>query len=132
MYNNFMREPSFLLYGHPTKSDMDFFLSETISMSLDSLSSSSSTRSDAQSAPPELADLFNRICQKSEELLRLRNKEFPPEWSMADLIRAVMGEDSLQMAGLLKNTFYDVILRGETRWLFEDLCNFLDLINYAI
>lgn len=51
---------------------------------------------------------------------------------MADLIRAVMGNDALQIPGHLRDTYYDVILRGATSWLFEDLSNFLDLINYAL
>lgn len=51
---------------------------------------------------------------------------------MADLIRAVMGNEAVQIPGYLQDTYYDVILRGPTSWLFEELCNFLDLINYTL
>lgn len=88
--------------------------------------------SDAQSAPPELDRLFYYICEKSAELLRLRSTELPPEWNMADLIHTLIGDDALQIPDLLKDYYYDLILRGESSWLFEDLCNFLDLINYAL
>lgn len=97
-------------------------------------SSLSSTRSDsdAQSAPPELDQLFDHICEKSAELLRLKNTELPPGWNIPDLIRALLGNETLQMPGYLQDTYYDVLLRGETSWLFEDISNFIDLIHYAL
>ena len=51
---------------------------------------------------------------------------------MADLIRTVMGNDALQIPGNLQDTYYDVILRGDTSWLFESIVNFIDLIHYAL
>ena len=84
---------SLLLFGNPTSSDVQFMLSYTRNMSFDSLSSTSSTlsstRSDAQSAPPELERVFNKICEKCEDLVLLSNRQVPPEWTMPDLVRAV-------------------------------------------
>ncbi|MCD7454055.1 hypothetical protein HAX54_023372, partial [Datura stramonium] len=73
--------------------------------------SSYSTRSDTQSAPPELSQLFDGICSNSVELLRLRGRELPEKWNIEDLIQAVMGEEALQIPGHLQDTYYDVLLR---------------------
>lgn len=122
-----------VLYGNPTPSDIQFMHSPPFSFpSTSSASPLSSTMSDAQSAPPELELLFKGICAKSAELLRLRNTELPPEWNISDLIRAVMGNEAIQMPGHIKETYYDVILREGTSFLFEEICSFIDLINYAI
>lgn len=51
---------------------------------------------------------------------------------MPDLIRAVMGDEAVPFPGHLRDTYYDVFLRGEHSWLFEDLSNLIDLINYAL
>lgn len=65
--------------------------------------------SDAESAPPELDSLFVEIETKCEELVLLSNRQLPPEWNMADLIRTVMGNDALHRTS--QRTYYDVILR---------------------
>lgn len=51
---------------------------------------------------------------------------------MADLIRAVMGNEGIQIQGNLQDTYSDVLLRETTSWLFEHLGNFIDLIHYAL
>ena len=130
-----MNNHSMVLYGDPTPSDLLFMQSSPISFpstSASSTLSSNSTRSDAQSAPPELDLLFPKICDKCEELVLLSNRQVPPEWNMADLIRAVMGNEAIQIPGNLQDTYYDVLLRGATSWLFEGLGNFIDLIHYAL
>lgn len=121
-----MGKNAFLL----TPSDLNFMQSSTSSFL--SISSSSSTRSDAQSAPPELTQLFDGICKKSAELLRLRGRELPPEWNIADLIQAVMGDEALRIPGHLQDTYYDVLLRGCSSWLLEDLSNLLDLTHNVL
>lgn len=53
-----------VLYGNPTPSDFDFMIEdENLSFS----SSTSSTRSDAQSAPPECERIFDKICDEYAE-----------------------------------------------------------------
>jgi len=127
-----MNNHSFELYGAPTPSDLHFMQSSTSSFpSASSTSTLSSTRSDAQSAPPELEQVFDRICQNSAELLRVKGREFPPEWNIGDLVRAIMGDEALRIPGHLQYTYYDVLLRGDSSWLLDDLCNFMDLINYV-
>ena len=127
MNNNY-----FELYGAPTPSDLHFMESATSSFpSASSTSTLSSTSSDAQSAPPELEQVFDGICQKSAELLRVRGREFPPEWNIGDLVQAIMGDDAFRIPGHLQDTYYDVLLRGDSSWLLEDLCNLLDWIHYV-
>ena len=125
---------SLLLFGNPTSSDVQFMLSDTRDMSFDSLSStsstSSSTRSDAQSAPPELERVFNKICEKCEDLVLLSNRQVPPEWTMPDLVRAVISDDRIDSPGFLTSYYYDLMLHGQNAWLCEQILNFLDLINY--
>lgn len=120
------------LYGNTTFSDLLFMEPTSSFPSTTSADIMSATMSDAESAPPELNELFSAIEKKCEELVLLSNRQVPPEWNMADLIRTVMGNDALQIPGHLQDTYYDVFLRGATSWLFEDLGNFFDLINYAL
>jgi len=125
---------SLLLFGNPTSSDVQFMLSDTRNMSFDSLSSTSSTSStgsDAQSAPPELERVLDQICSKCEEQILLSNRQVPPEWTMPDLVRAVISDDRIDSPGFLTNDYYDVMLHGPNAWLCEDLFHFLDLINYV-
>lgn len=123
-----------VIYGNPTSSDLQFMDSASFSFPSSKSSSStlSSTVSDAESAP-ELDLLFPSICEKCEKLVRLSNKSVPPEWNMPDLLRSVMGNANLkQIPGHLQDTYYDILLRGSTSWIFQDLCNFIDLINYDL
>ena len=114
-----------------------YFLCSPISFpstSASSTRSSNSTRSDAESAPPELDLLFNKICDKCEELVLLSNRQVPTEWNMADLIRAVMGKETtlFKYQAIYKIPIMMFFYGGATSWLFEDLGNFIDLIHYAL
>ncbi|RDY14283.1 hypothetical protein CR513_00700, partial [Mucuna pruriens] len=119
---------SLLLFGNPTSSDVKFMLSDTRNITSSTLSS---TRSDAQSAPPELERVFNQICDKCEDLVLLSNRQVPPEWTMPDLVRAVISDDRIDSPGFLTNDYYDVMLHGQNAWLCEQIFHFLDLINYV-
>jgi len=72
-----MNEQAVVLYGHPTYSDVQFMLSDRRNMSLDSLSSTSSTRSDAESAPPEKDLLFNKICAEYSRCVHETGRVLP-------------------------------------------------------
>ena len=123
-------EKQIVVYGNPTPSDLRFMHSDPFSFPSKSSSSTlSSTRSDAESAPPELDRLFHEICEESVELVS--NTQLPSEWSIPDLIHAVMGNEVLQMPGYLQDTYHYIILRGSTSLLFEELFHFINLINYA-
>lgn len=117
-----------VLYGHPTSSDINFFLNEE-SISLYSLSSTSSTRSDAESAPPEFEQLFTKICAEYTRGVVKEGKQIPPQWDMPDLIRTVIADDDIP--GFLTDAYYDVMLCGPHSWLFQDVIKLIDLINYA-
>ncbi|KAL5100315.1 hypothetical protein RYX36_004642 [Vicia faba] len=69
------------LYGNTTSSDLKFMLSET-EMYLDSLSSTSSTRSDAGSAPTDPVEILDRISTESSKWVDLSGRQLPPEWSL--------------------------------------------------
>jgi len=126
-----MNGNSLVLYGRPTSSDLKFMLSDSNSMSLDSLSSSSSTGSDAQSAPPELKRVFDRICDEYAECVLKAGKQLPPEWTMPDLVRTVVGEEPTSIPGFLTHSYYDLMLHGSNSWLCQELFEFIDLINYV-
>lgn len=100
------------LFGNTTLSDLKFMETSSFFPSTKGPAIISSTMSDAESAPPELDQLFYEIEKKCEELVRFSNRQVPPEWNMADLIRTVMGNDALQIRGHLKDTYYDIFLRG--------------------
>lgn len=126
-----MNNQTLVVYGHPTSSDMHFLLEEENSTTL--YSSTSSTRSDAESAPPNSEELFNKICAECTRLLDKEGKQIPPQWEMPDLIRTVIGdhEGMVVIPGYLTDTYYDVMLCGAHSWLFQDVFHFLDLVNYA-
>lgn len=124
---NIMNGQSLVLYGHPTSSDVEFMLSKK--MSFESLSSTSSTRSDAESAPPELEKLFDSLCQLYEEWVVKSGKQFTPQWTMPDLLRFVIGDEAAQNPSLLTDYYYDVVMHGPRSWVCEELMALLDLIN---
>jgi len=118
-----------VLYGNPTPSDLDFMIEdENPSFS----SSTSSTRSDAQSAPPECERIFDRISDECAECAVRADKQLPPEWNMPDLVRTVIGDDeAIHMPSFLTNSYYDVMLHGSNSWLCQEVFQFMDLINYV-
>lgn len=40
---------------------------------------------------------------------------------MEDKVQSLVGPDGLSMPFYLQDTYYDVILRGENSWLFEEI-----------
>jgi len=103
-----MKKTNLVLYGNPTPSDLLFFESSSLTSS-----TLSSTRSDAQSAPPELERVFDRICDECAEWMVRAGKQLPPEWSMPDLVRTVIGDEAIHIPGFLKYSYYDVMLHGQ-------------------
>ncbi|EYU38387.1 hypothetical protein MIMGU_mgv1a025132mg [Erythranthe guttata] len=69
----------------------------------------SSTRSDAQSAPPDLEEVFERICDEYSRCVHEAGRQLPPQWTMPDLVRMVLGDEALQH-GFLTDAYYDVML----------------------
>lgn len=120
------QQKDIVLYGHPTSGDVQFMLSSE-SMSLDSLSSTSSTRSDAESAPPDFEGILDRISKEYTEWVGRSGRQLPPEWTMPDLVRAVIADERIEIPGFLRDDYYDVMLHGR---LCQEIFEFLDLINY--
>ena len=122
------------LYGNPTLSELDFLIemeTDLLSLPSSATSTSSSTKSDAQSAPPDLDSLFNKVCDEYSRCVHEAGKVLPTEWTMPDLVEAVIGEEAIQIPGYLTDAYYDVMLCGPSSWICEELLNFLDLINYV-
>lgn len=127
-----MNQRYLVLYGHTTPSDLDLLESSPPSFpSTSTASTLSSTGSDAQSAPPELERVFDKICNEYAECMVKAGKQLPPQWDMPDLVRAVIGEEAVTTPGFLKNLYYDIMLHGANSWLCQDILNFIDLINYT-
>ncbi|KAL5096651.1 hypothetical protein RYX36_000978 [Vicia faba] len=89
----------------------------------------SSTRSDAQSAPPELERVFDRICDEYAEWVVRAGKQLPPEWSMSGLVWTVIGDEATHIPGFIKDSYVDVMLYGQNSWLCNEVFQFLDLIT---
>lgn len=126
-----MNSTELILYGDPTLSDMDFLMdTDLTSFPSSGTSTSFSTASDAQSAPPDFDQLFNRICDEYSSCVHEAGRVLPPEWTMPDLVRTMLGDEAIQH-GFLTDAYYDVMLCGIRSWGCEELLNLLDLINYV-
>jgi hypothetical protein len=121
-----MNDLGLIIYGDITSSDRRFFQESKTNMSF---LSGSSTRSDAESAPPEASDLFLRISAECTRLVEREGKQIPSQWDMSDLLRTLIGNDNIP--GFLSHTYYDVMLLGPNSWLFLDIINWIDLVNYV-
>ncbi|TXG46236.1 hypothetical protein EZV62_028267 [Acer yangbiense] len=84
-----------------------------------------SSKSDAQSAPPECERIFDRISDECAECAVRADKQLPPEWNMPDLVRTVIGDDeAIHMPSFLTNSYYDVIAAELTTLLESRITNF--------
>lgn len=95
-----------IVYGNATRSDMDFLMDTSFPSS--STSTNSETASDAQSAPPDLDQLFSNLCNEYTRCVHETGRVLPPEWTMPDLVRAVLGDEAIQH-GFLTDAYYDVM-----------------------
>jgi hypothetical protein len=123
-----MMNPSLILYGHATYSDIQF---------MDSSSSNYSTTYSAgfvaESASPDYTDLFNKITTECLRLVGLTGREIPPQWDMPDLLRTVvLGDEDMEVIHpFLTDTYYDLLLHGSNSWVILDILSIVDLVNYA-
>jgi len=90
----------------------------------------SSTASDAQSASPDLEQLFDNVCNEYSRCVHETGRVLPPEWTMPELVRTMLGDEAIQR-DFLTDAYYDVMLCGIHSWGCEELLNLLDLINYV-
>jgi hypothetical protein len=118
------------VYSVATTADLNFMMNSG-DTGLPSLSSTgSSTRSDAQSASPDLDLLWDQLCGEYHRCVHEAGRVLPPEWTMPDLVRAIFGDQAIEQ-GFLTDAYYDVMLCGTHSWGCEELLNFLDLIHYV-
>ena len=103
-----MKKNSFILYGNPMYSNFDFMINDNNSLYFSS--STSSTRLDAQSAPPECEWIFDRLCDEYIEWVVRADKQLPLKWNMLDLVRTVIGDEVIHMPSFLTYSCYDVML----------------------
>lgn len=126
-------EQNIVVFGNTTPSDLDFMHSNN-SFSFPTTSSANSigsTCSDAQSAPPVFSELLKSLSVEYTHLLPKVGRQIPPQWDMPDLVRAVVSNDRLTL-DLLKDAYYDVIICGTRSWIFEEVVDYIDLVNYAL
>ncbi|KAF3678534.1 hypothetical protein FXO37_04329 [Capsicum annuum] len=95
-----------------------------------SISTSSSTAPDAQSAPPDFEKFFSKVCDKYTRCVHEVGRVLPPEWTMPKLVRTVLGDDAIHH-GFLTDAYYNVMLCGTHSWGCKEMQKFLDLINYV-
>jgi hypothetical protein len=121
-----------VLYGDTSLLDIRFIMgTDSTSFPYSAASTSSSTSSDAQSAPPDLDQLFREVCGEYTKCIHEAGRVLPPEWTMPELVRTVLGDEAIQH-GFLTGAYYDVMLCGPRSWGCEELLKFLDLINYVL
>lgn len=98
-----------ILYGQPSPSELSFMLSQETDMDFLGSEDSSldSTQSDAQSAPP-FPEILESISHTLNQLVNETERQLPPEWSMANLVRAVNADD---LSSLVRD-FYDLQSKG--------------------
>ncbi|KAK7298958.1 hypothetical protein VNO77_46281 [Canavalia gladiata] len=113
--------------------DHTFSCKHSTGWKVNSFSSSSGpdpSMSDAQSAPPELERVFERICDEYAEWVVIADKQLPPEWNMPDLVRTVIGDEAIHIPGFLTDWIHIMIdgysfkssgstIRSSTRWKFS-------------
>lgn len=116
------------LYGNTTLSDINFMMETDLPAS--ATSTISSTASDAQSASPDLEQLFDNVCNEYSRCVHETGRVLPPEWTMPELVRTMLGDEAIQR-DFLTDAYYDVMLCGIHSWGCEELLNLLDLINYV-
>lgn len=123
-----------ILYGEQTPSDLfyDFDQDPTNQAALPSPEPSThfEIASEAESAPPDVSQLFDTLCAEYAKCVDAAGKVLPPEWTMPDLVRSMLGDQASQHA-FLTETYYDLMLCGTRSWGCEELLNLLDLINYV-
>lgn len=49
----------------------------------------------------------------------IAGKQLPPEWSMPDLVRTVLGDEVVQDPSYLADVFSDLSLHGLQSWYWE-------------
>ncbi|PHT97119.1 Photosystem I chlorophyll a apoprotein A1 [Capsicum chinense] len=81
-------------------------------------------------APPDFEKFFSKVCDEYTKCVHEAGRVLPPEWTMPELVRKLLGDDAIHH-GFLTDAYYNVMLCGTRSWGCEELLKFLDLINYV-
>lgn len=111
-----------VLYGNPTPSDLDFLMDED---SLSFSSSTSSTRSDAQSAPQDLSKLIYRLFQERIEKI---GADLPSNWSPEEFTRLVIGEEEVLDPSYLSDVYSNLLECGFHSCYWEQAFEYITLL----
>jgi len=57
-----------------------------------------SITSTAQSAPSDIGGLFSGVCEHYREWMHISGRQLPPQWSIPDFVRTVLGNEAVQSA----------------------------------
>ena len=88
-----------------------------------------SITSTAQSAPSDIGGLFSGVCEHYREWMLISGRQLPPQWSIPDFVRTVLGNEAVQSPSFLKTVFYYFAIHGPGSWFFDEGIKLLDLIN---
>lgn len=78
-----------------------------------------------------LTGILDRISLEFLKWIERSGRQLPPEWTMPDLVRAVISDNRIDTPGFITHYYYDVMLHRENSWLCQEILKFLDLINYV-
>ena len=119
--------PNIIFEGQPTPSEKLFMISWStdlnVGVSLNSGTAIESTESDAQSAPP-----FDEILESITNISLTRIKRKAITYRM---VHAGPCSGSKWIIFQYPSQVYDLQGKGTLSWLWEEIVNILDLINYV-
>lgn len=102
-----MQTNAIVLYGDATPSELNFMIDNTFSFS--SLSSTSSTMSDAQSASQNLSATISQVfCRMLNEV----GADLPSNWSPEEFCRLVIGDDQMLTPSYLSDVYSNLLECG--------------------
>ncbi len=102
-----MQTNAIVLYGDATPSELNFMIDNTFSFS--SLSSTSSTMSDAQSASQNLSATISQVFSR---MLNEVEVDLPSNWSPEEFFRLVIGDDQMLTPSYLSDVYSNLLECG--------------------
>lgn len=78
-------------------------------------------------APPEAS--FFQICREFDHLMATTEKRLPPQWSLPEFSRSVIGEEGVQDPTYLTNVCSDLSQHALQSWYWEEASQFLTWVG---
>lgn len=66
-----------------------------------------------------LTGILDRISLEFLKWIERSGRQLPPEWTMPDLVRAVISDNRIDTPGFITHYYYDVMLHRENSWLCQ-------------